>query len=104
MKKILLLILISSHVFASDLIFKQGFDGTVLIAGLASGISSQGLLLDLRVENNPQGSLSITMDGSFVFESYVDSGNTFEVSINTLPNQPMPQSCVLTQNLSLIHI
>ena len=98
MKKLLILLLLNSSAFANDLIFKQGFDGTVLIAGVASGINSQGLVLDLTVDNTPQGNLTITTDGSFVFESYVVSGNVFDVTIYTLPNSPSYQSCVLSQN------
>lgn len=98
MKKIILLLFVSSFPQANDLIYKHGFESTVLVSGTASGIASIGLVLRLQSDSNNaiDDSIVINNNGSFAFDQLLEVGENYNVSITTLPNNPNPQSCVLS--------
>jgi len=93
MKKALVFCLISFQVVAGDLIFKNGFEQTVFISGSASGIESTGLSLNLNVASNNE-ILVVNSNGSFTFIMEVDFGESYVVSILSMPTSP-PQNCRL---------
>jgi len=103
MKLLLLILLLSSKVNASDLIFKQGFENTGLIAGVASGINASGLRLNLSV-NSEVETLVIDSNGRFVFDAFVSIGDTWSVSILSLPTNPISQNCTLNNATGIMVI
>lgn len=97
MKKVLFILFVFGNIQANDLIYKHGFESTVLISGTASGLASTGLGLRLRSENDNSvdETISIDEDGGFAFYQLLEVGDNFTVSIVTLPNSPSSQSCEL---------
>jgi len=94
MKKLLLLGLISSQLNAADLIFKHGFEHTASVVGTATGIVATGLSLKLDV-NGTVETLFIDADGEFVFNLDVAIGDSWSVTVETLPTNPQQLSCTL---------
>lgn len=77
---------------ANDLVYKSGFENSVLISGSATGIKTSGLKLLLQA-NNQNYSLKIDSDGSFTFSTLLSVGTQYTIKIEALPNN---QSCQLT--------
>ena len=98
MKKIIFLLLVSLNTQANDLIYKHGFEETVLISGTASGLESTGLVLRLQSDTNPliDDSIVINANGGFAFYQLLKIGDIYTVSITTLPNSPSHQNCILS--------
>ncbi|MFK8013553.1 MAG: hypothetical protein AB8B80_16060 [Marinicellaceae bacterium] len=97
---ILLFLVTSSKIFASDLIYLNGFENTALVSGSASGITSTGLELKL-ISNNFDETLQIVSDGTFVFSLSIEVGNNWSVSTVTLPDSPK-QSCTLSNETGVM--
>ena len=98
MKYILFIsLLFSPQLFAGDLIFKNGFENDALLSGTASGISSTGLILQLT-SGTVTENLSVNSNGAFEFNSSISIGANWNVTINTLPNNPQLLDCTLTNN------
>jgi len=98
MKIIIIFVLISLNSQANDLIYKHGFESIVLISGTASGIASTGLVLQLQSEtdNSIDDSITINNNGGFAFNQLLEVGENYTISMTTLPNNPSPQSCELS--------
>ncbi len=94
MKKLILLLILSTQSHAGDLIFKSGFEQSTLIGGNASGITSTGLTLNLNVGSSNEV-IALNANGSFLFFMDVTAGQSYTVSILTLPSSPA-QSCTLS--------
>ena len=97
MKKLLILLLISWQVQSADLIFKHGFENTALVAGTVMGLTSTGLVLQLSVGASTEN-LPTDANGSFIFNQNVPIGALWNVSIQTQPNNPNPQTCTPSNN------
>ena len=95
LKNVLLLCLFTSGVCAGDLIYLNGFENSALVSGTASGLSSNGLSLELTAPDG-QELLLVNDDGNFGFSQPVTVGNIWSVRVNTLPNSPSQQSCILS--------
>ena len=102
MKKIIFLLILSMQVHAGDLIFKSGFEQSTLIGGNATGITSTGLTLNLNVGSSNEV-IALDANGSFLFFMDVIPGQSYTVSILTLPHSPA-QSCVLNNASGTIPI
>lgn len=85
----------ANNVSATDLIYKNAFENTALVSGLVSGISSTELILNLQ-SNGVDESLSITQNGTFVFNNYIAVGEQWQVLIQQLPNSPSQQNCAMS--------
>lgn len=94
MKIIIFLLVLSVQSHAGDLIFKSGFEQSTLIGGNASGITSTGLTLNLNVGSSNEV-IALDANGSFLFFMDVTAGQSYAVSILTLPSSPA-QSCSLS--------
>ena len=92
MKKYIILLLINFQSFASELIFKNGFEQSTLIGGNAFGITSTGLTLNLNVGSSNEV-VDLDTNGSFLFFMDVTVGQSYTVSILSLPGT---QSCSLS--------
>jgi len=101
MKKIILLCLLSFQSFASDLIYKQGFESTALVSGTVTGLVASGLTINLNVGANNEV-LSINNDGVFTFFMDVDVTASFTVRIVTYPDSPQQQNCSLTNETGIM--
>ncbi len=101
MKKFILLILFSSQVLASDLIYKQGFEATGLVSGTVTGLSSAGLFINLNVSGNDEV-LNINENGDFTFFMDVLVGMSYQTEIITLPSTPQQQNCSLSNASGLM--
>lgn len=95
MKKIILLCLLSVQTWASDLIYKQGFEATALVSGTVTGLVATGLTINLNVGASNEV-LSINSDGGFTFFMDVDVAASFTATIVTYPDSPQQQNCSLT--------
>ena len=102
MKKIIFLLILSIHVHAGDLIYKSGFEQSTLIGGNATGITSTGLTLNLNVGSSNEV-IALDANGSFLFFMDVIGGQSYTVSILTLPHSPA-QSCELSNASGTIPI
>jgi hypothetical protein len=94
--KIILLIIIglsSFHIRAGDLMFKNGFENSALVAGNVTGLDSNGLSLMLSFNSTVQ-TLVIITNGSFVFTPEVPLGASWSVAIQSQPTNP----CSLSNN------
>ena len=60
------------------------------VGGTVSGLAGTGLVL----RNNGGDPLSVTADGAFTFAARIESGATYDVSIQTQPSSPA-QTCVV---------
>ena len=94
MKILCLLIFLNTTVYANDLIYKQGFEDTVSVAGTLSGLNSSGLSLDLFINQNLTESIELNSNGTFAFASDLTVGENWSVIISTLPSSPQ-QGCSL---------
>lgn len=94
--RIVLLCLVSLSVQGSDLIFKQGFENTRLVSGQVSGLVSSGLELKLTAGANT--TLIIDENGVITFDLNVAIGQSWQVDIVKLPDNPQKQNCHLSQN------
>jgi hypothetical protein len=94
MKKLLFLLIFSTHSQAGDLMFKNGFEESTLIGGSASGITSSGLTLNLNIGSSNEV-IALDTNGLFLFFMDVTAGQFYTVSILTLPSSPN-QSCSLS--------
>ncbi|MBL4659812.1 MAG: hypothetical protein JKY19_05620 [Alcanivoracaceae bacterium] len=95
MNKLLLMTLFSSGVYASDLIYLNGFENTGLVSGTTTGLNATGLQLELTSASLSQN-LSLNANGNFVFSLQIPIGDNWEVSITTLPDNPEQQSCTIS--------
>ena len=98
MKNILFILLFSGAIQANDLIYNNGFEGHVLISGTASGIVSTGLVLSLQSgkSNVIDETINLDQNGGFAFFQLLKPGDNYTVTISSLPNNPNPQSCQLS--------
>ena len=99
MKLLLTLIcfcLVSVSVQGNDLIFKQGFENSNLISVQVSGVVSLGLELKLTAAGS--SILKIDENGGYTFELNVSNGQSWQVDVVQLPNNPNQQNCQLSQN------
>ncbi|MBL4659493.1 MAG: hypothetical protein JKY19_03990 [Alcanivoracaceae bacterium] len=94
MKKLLFITLFSTGVYASDLIYLNGFENTGLVSGTITGLNATGLQLDMTSLSLSQN-LLLDQNGSFVFSLQIPIGDNWEVSITTLPDNPIQQSCTI---------
>ncbi len=94
MKKLIFLLILSVQSHAGGLIFKAGFEKSTLIGGNASGITSTGLTLNLNVGSSNEV-IALNANGSFLFFMDVTAGQSYTVSILTLPSSPA-QNCSLS--------
>ncbi len=83
--------------WATDLVFKTGFENQYLIGGQVNGLASSSLVLELISVSGPD-EITLSMDGAFFFERLVNAGHAWRVEVKTLPNQPQQQSCQLSNN------
>ncbi len=94
MKILTFLVILSTQSHAGDLIFKSGFEQSTLIGGNASGITSTGLTLNLNVGSSNEV-IALNENGSFLFFMNVTVGQSYLVSILTLPSSTN-QNCSLS--------
>ncbi|MCF6318239.1 MAG: hypothetical protein L3J83_03005 [Proteobacteria bacterium] len=87
--------LISSQLKAADLIFKHGFENDALVAGVVTGLSSTGLVLQLSVGASVEN-LSLDANGVFTFYQSVAVGSLWSISVLTQPSNPTAQICTLS--------
>lgn len=100
--RFLLLILISTTVFADDMIFRNSFeDNREQVQGSASGISSSGLILKLITDVDSE-LLQVNSNGVFSFISLIEIDTNWIVEIAILPNNPVQQNCQLSNNSGII--
>ncbi len=97
MKKLLILMILSTNIFGSDLIYKQGFEPTALVSGTASGVVSTGLTLNLNV-NGENELLMINENGIFTFYLAAAIGSSYNTEIFALPSSPQQQNCSLSNS------
>lgn len=95
MKYLVLLLVVSINAFAGDLIYKNSFDNEVLVSGASSGLQSSGLQLTLTNDGGANETIVINHNGAFVFSSYVEVGSNWLVTVQSLPDNPTQQSCIL---------
>ena len=103
MKKITLILafLLSTTSYASDLIYKNGFENSALVSGTITGLTSSGLVLKLQSTGIDED-LNISSDGTFVFFTDIPIGETWSVSATQLPNTPQQQSCELNNETGVM--
>jgi hypothetical protein len=88
----------TSHLWAQNLIFKNGFEAqTGFIQGAAMGLNSTGLVLELASESE-QELLPVNINGPFIFTLAVPIGNHWQVEIISQPTDPSQQNCQLFNN------
>ena len=75
-----------------------GGGATYTVGGAVAGLSGT-LSLDLLVNSSNTESLQVTQNGNFVFAETSDSGNTYEVQVNSQPNG---QTCNLANESGTI--
>ena len=103
MKKLLLMLLLSTGVYAQDLIYLNGFENTGLVSGTVTGLVSTGLLLE--VSSSPSNQiLSVGANGNFVFSLQVTVGDSWNVSMLGLPNNPTQQSCIISNQSGVMQV
>ncbi|MCX7545427.1 hypothetical protein [Marinicella gelatinilytica] len=95
MKKLLLIMLITTGATAGDLIYLNGFENTGLVSGTVSGLSSTGLEVKLSSSSMTE-TLAIDQNGGFVFSLQVMVGASWDLTVTTQPNNPTPQNCTIT--------
>ncbi len=103
MKIFIIISLLSFQANAADLIFKQGFENTVLIKGLASAINSTGLSLELTVNTNTE-TLAVDNNGEFIFFLDVNVGDNWSVKILNFPSNPTQQGCALANASGIVPV
>ena len=101
MKKFLLLILFSNHLYAGDLIYLNGFEDSRLVSGSAIGITSTGLQLTLT-SSGASETLNIDADDNIIFSLPIPIGNSWNVEILALPNNPDQQNCTLSNSSGIM--
>jgi len=94
--RIVLLCLVSLSVQGNDLIFKQGFENSNVISVQISGVVSLGL--ELKLTAGGTSTLNINENGGYTFELNVSSGQSWQVDVVKLPNNPNQQNCQISQN------
>jgi len=83
-----------SESFASDLIYKSGFESNALVSGHLNGMKTGNIQLKLSSADSDE-MLTIEQNGGFLFESYVTVGTSWQVTIEQLPAK---QQCSLSHS------
>lgn len=82
----------TAQVSATDLIFKSSFELNALVSGQLLGLGAEAIQLKLTASGNNE-IITLNQSGSFIFESYVAVGATWQVTIEQMPAQ---QQCDLS--------
>ena len=96
--KYLWFFILSLQASANDLIFKSGFENTVLISGHVTGLTSNDMIIALSHGDFNGIGILIDTNGQFSFTREVNIGDDWEARIVRLPFSPNRQSCVISNN------
>lgn len=103
MRALLVLCFFSVHAFAGELVYKNSFENTALVSGTVSGLVSTGLGLRL-VSGEYTETLLVNENGKFVFYLDVRVGDSWAVSVLTLPDTPQQQHCGLVNATGVMSV